>query len=233
MRCFDTEFRESMSTDAWFTSLEAEDRHALLSESDLLHLHTGEFIFRRGDPPNGFYGLVDGLAKASTLREDGKEAILVVLEPGNWFGEIAMIDGLPRSHDVVAMEPVRVRRLRKAAFESMMMHARFARAIALLQAMRMRGTFAFMEDLALRSTRARIARRLQRLVRGDAALGAAQARQVVPVTHGVLAMMLGITRQTLALELKHIAAEGAIVLGYRHIEIASMEKLRAIGRNVG
>ena len=45
-----------------------------------------------------------------------------------------------------------------------------------------------------------------------------------------LAMMLGITRQTLSKELSALVAEGAVVLGYRRIEIASVEVLERLGK---
>ena len=64
-------------------------------------------LFRQGDAvPAGqgaFYGVVGGAIKASSLRPDGKEAILAVLEAGNWFGEISLIDRQPRTHDATAM----------------------------------------------------------------------------------------------------------------------------------
>ena len=55
------------------------------------------------------------------------------------------------------------------------------------------------------------------------------ARPVVPVSQEALAMMLGITRQTLSKELKALAARGAISLGYRRIEIVSLDKLGSAG----
>ena len=64
-----------------------------------LRLRPGEMLFRQGDAPGGFYGLLGGLLKISSLREDGREAILVVLEAGNWIGEISLMDGEPRTHD--------------------------------------------------------------------------------------------------------------------------------------
>jgi CRP/FNR family transcriptional regulator, cyclic AMP receptor protein len=66
------------------------------------------------------------------------------------------------------------------------------------------------------------------LARGDATQARA-ARPVLPVSQEALAMMLGITRQTLSKELKALVADGAIRLGYRSIEIASAARLEAWG----
>jgi CRP-like cAMP-binding protein len=106
--------------------------------------------------------------------------------------------------------------------------ARFARAMAVLQAGRTRAMFNFFEDAAVRSTRSRVARRLLWLARGDASV-LPRDRHVISVTHETLAMMLGLTRQTLSLELKALAATGVLSLSYGRIVIESEQALRAIG----
>jgi CRP/FNR family transcriptional regulator, cyclic AMP receptor protein len=189
-------------------------------------------LFRQGDkvPPGkgSFYGLVGGAIKISTLREDGKEAILVVLEAGNWFGEISLIDQQPRTHDATALGAAEVLALPRAAFDALIKRDAFAQAICRMLAARTRSLYGMVEDATLRSTRARVARRLLLLARGDATQ-ARDARPVVPVSQEALAMMLGITRQTLSKELKALVTSGAIVLGYRNIQIASAPKLEAWG----
>jgi CRP/FNR family cyclic AMP-dependent transcriptional regulator len=91
-----------------------------------------------------------------------------------------------------------------------------------------RSLYGMLEDAALRSTRARVARRLRLLAHGDATQ-ALKARPVVPVSQEALAMMLGISRQTLSVELKAMVAQGAIALRYRCIEIVSAARLEALG----
>ncbi len=213
-----------MSSDAWFAGLELHERRLLLTNGEPVSLQAGEYVFRQGDRPDGFYGLVSGVLKASTLREDGKEAILAVLEAGNWFGEASVLDALPRVHDVVALAPSTLLRVQQQHCDKLMDRSTFTRALARLQAMHLRAVYALLEDTTLRSTRARIARRLRRLACGDAAPGATE-RQTIPITQENLAMMLGISRQTLAIELKALAMHGAISIGYGRIEIESPDKL--------
>jgi CRP/FNR family transcriptional regulator, cyclic AMP receptor protein len=225
----ENELLTRMSANSWFNTLETQDQRTLISGSEALRLRTGEFVFRHGDGPGGIYGLVNGSLKVSTLREDGREAILAVLEAGNWFGEASAIDGLPRSHDVAAVGPAELLRVEPRVFDELMLRASFARAIAMLQAMHIRAAYASLEDARLRPTRAQIARRLVRLARGDVSLEPTE-RHTITVTHDTLAMMVGVTRQTLALELKAMANEGAVALGYGRIDIVSMDKLTAIAR---
>lgn len=221
----------TLSANPWFGSLPPAERRQVLAESERVQLRAGEMLFRQGDRvPAGqgaFYGLLDGLLKVSSLREDGREAILAVLEQGNWFGEISLLDGLPRTHDATALGPTQVLVLPRAAFDALMHRHAFAQAICRLLAARTRSLYGMVEDATLRSMRARVAKRLLLLSRGDATL-ARQARPVVPVSQEALAMMLGITRQTLSKELKALVQAGAIALGYSRIEIASAQLLERV-----
>ncbi|MEJ5992187.1 Crp/Fnr family transcriptional regulator [Ramlibacter sp. PS3R-8] len=220
-----------MNANPWFAALPLADRRALLAACERQRLAPGEMLFRQGDPvPAGggaFYGVVSGGIKASSLREDGKEAILAVLEPGNWFGEISLLDGLPRTHDATAARDAEVLALPHAGFERMMKRHAFALAICRMLAARVRSLYGMVEDATLRSTRARVARRLLLLARGDATQ-ARDPRPVVPVSQEALAMMLGVSRQTLSKELQAMARAGAIALGYGRIEIASVAKLQSL-----
>ena len=221
-----------MSANPWFGALPLRERRAMLGAAELLRLRPGEMLFRQGDrvPPGkgAFYGLVAGSFKISSLREDGKEAILAVLEAGNWFGEISLIDQQPRTHDATAVGEAEVLALPRAAFDDLMKRHSFSQAICRMLAARTRSLYGMVEDATLRSTRARVARRLLLLAHGDATQ-AADPRPVVPVSQEALAMMLGITRQTLSKELKVLVELGAVVLGYGRIEVASAAVLERLG----
>ena len=216
-----------MAVNPWFAGLPTLDQQALLASAELMRLRPGEMLFRQGDALGGFYGLLGGSMKISTLREDGREAIFVLLEPGNWFGEISLLDGQPRTHDATALAASEVLVVPQAAFAAQMQGAAFSAAIARLLAGRIRSLYGMVEDAALRSMRVRVVRRLLMVARGDATL-AADARTIVPVSQESLAMMLGITRQTLSGELKALVALGAVALYYRRIEIVSVAKLQAM-----
>ncbi|WP_255440351.1 Crp/Fnr family transcriptional regulator [Caenimonas sedimenti] len=226
------ELLHRLSANPWFGALALGDRRAVLAACDRVRLRPGEMLFRQGDAvPAGtgaFYGLSSGSIKASSLREDGKEAILAVLEAGNWFGEISLIDGQPRTHDATALRECEVLALPRADFDALMKKPAFSHAVSRMLAARVRSLYGMVEDATLRSTRARIARRLLLLARGDATQSPG-ARPVVPVSQESLAMMLGVTRQTLSKELRVLVQAGAVVLGYGRIEIASTEKLQELG----
>lgn len=223
-----------MNANPWFAALPLADRRAVLAASEHLHLAPGEMLFRQGDAvPAGqgaFFGVLGGALKASSLREDGKEAILVVLEAGNWFGELSLIDQQPRTHDSTAVVEAEVLAVPRAAFDRLMKRPAFALGVCRLLAGRVRTLYGMVEDATLRSTRARVARRLLLLARGDATQ-ARESRPVVPVSQEALAMMLGVSRQTLSKELQGLAQEGAVALGYGRITIASLVRLEQFGKD--
>lgn len=203
----------ALSANPWFASLAPAVRAQMVGQAELGRLRHGEMLFRQGDAASGFYGLVSGTLKMSTLREDGKEAILAVIEAGIWFGEISLIDGQPRTHDATAFGNVEVLLLPRPVFDVLMERADFARAVAALLAGRIRLLYGIVEDATLRSPRARVARRLLLLACGGTALSP-RVRARVPVSQEALAMMLGVSRQTLSKELRLLAHEGIIKLGY-------------------
>jgi CRP-like cAMP-binding protein len=224
--------RAAMERNPWFTSMPRAQRETLVGAAELIHLRRGAMVFRQGDPVHaaggGFYGLAAGTIKISSLRQDGREAILAVLEPGNWFGEISLIDGSPRTHDATALSALDLLVVSPEAFAQQMQGRAFSHAVAALLAARVRGLYGLMEDATLRDLRARVARRLLVLARGDATQSA-QLRKRVSLPQEALAMMLGVTRQTLSKELNALAQERVIALGYGRIELLSLDALQRLG----
>ena len=223
-----------MERNPWFTSMPRAQREALVGAAELIHLRRGAMVFRQGDPMHaaggGFYGLAAGTIKISSLRQDGREAILAVLEPGNWFGEITLIDGSPRTHDATALESLDLLVVPPEAFAQQMRDVVFANAMAAMLAARVRMLYGLAEDATLRSLRARVAHRLLVLARGDATQSV-QLRRTLMLPQEALAMMLGVTRQTLSKELNALARDEVISLSYGRIELLSVDALQALVRS--
>ncbi|MDZ7936887.1 MAG: Crp/Fnr family transcriptional regulator [Rhodoferax sp.] len=219
-----TELLRKMSIDPWFAALPLAERRTMLALAQPLVLQAGDVIYRKGDAAVGFYGVADGRLRVFATGEDGREGILGMLEAGNWFGEAAMIDGSARPHTAVALEDMLVLHIAPVDFHSLMARSAFAQGVAKLLCARLRSLFVLVEDAMLRTTRVRVARRIVALSRGDTTPGRL-ARTSVQVSHEDLAMMLGVTRQTLAKELKHLVRAEVLALGYGRIDILSPESL--------
>ena len=145
----------------WFAGLPGELQGALLDMAQVLQLQPGQRLFRRGDKPSGLYAVVEGAMRIGAVSESGKEALLTMLEPPSWFGEIALFDGMPRTHHACAdgvtvlwhlpQEPLR------ALLDEDPAHWRH---LGLLMALKLRLVFVGMEDRALLPADLRLARRL-------------------------------------------------------------------------
>jgi len=75
-----------------------------------------QVLFEHGEPGDGCYFVHQGVLKVARRSETGEQRILAVLGPGAIVGELAMIDGLPRSATVVALRPCRLSFMSRAAF---------------------------------------------------------------------------------------------------------------------
>ncbi len=82
---------------------------SLLAKGKPRQLAADEVLFTSGDPGDGFYRLDEGLLKVSIASATGAERILTVLGPGTIVGDLAIIDGLPRSASVTALRPSKLR----------------------------------------------------------------------------------------------------------------------------
>src|SRR5579885_2169756 len=87
----------------WFRDLPPAVVEELASFAVPRRLDDGALLFAKGDAADGLYGVVSGRVRISAAGADGKELLVNLFEPGDWFGEISMFDGLPRTHDAWAI----------------------------------------------------------------------------------------------------------------------------------
>jgi len=214
----------------WFATLAPALARALLDAARPLRLAQGEMLYLQGEPTvnvrDGIWGVVSGSMRLSVMHENGNEAILTIVEAGNWFGETALLEDLPRAATATAQEDSELLAVSAERFEALMRDADFAYAIARLEAQRLRAALGLLADMALHGTRARVARRLLMLARGDLT-NASNPRSTIFISQDHIAMMLGMGRTTLNTELRALARSGAIALRYGQIEVRDLELLGA------
>jgi len=101
-----------------FKEVKGESLERLAGQIRLVALSEGEIIFREDEPADGLYIIKSGMAKVTkwATESEGVAAVLSILRQGNSFGEIGLIDGLPRSAGVSAMGPVECYFLPRAEF---------------------------------------------------------------------------------------------------------------------
>lgn len=163
-------------------------------------LTADETLFLAGDPGDGIYRLDEGLLKVSIASASGSERILAILGPGSIVGDLAIIDGLPRSASVTALRECKLRFLSRAAFE------KFAAAepaiykyLLNVMAARLRDTDAIVAAGSFLPLKGRVARALLDLAQAfgnDVGQGRVVIRQ--KVSQSDLAAMAGIARENVS-----------------------------------
>ena len=213
---------------AWFRAAPDALRDQLLASGRMRRLPAGQRLFSRGDADDGFYCVLDGLMRIGAASANGKEALLAVIEPVNWFGEIALFDGQPRTHDAYAERDTLLFHVPRAALAAMLeRNPALWHAFGLLLTHKLRLAFDAIEEAALLPAAQRVARRLLLMAGGYGNAGrAGELRRVLKVPQEDLAMMLALSRQTTNQILRQFETQGALALRYAEIEIVDVRKLR-------
>lgn len=210
--------------DPWFSGLSASQQAALWGSTRPRKLAGGAVLWAQHKPTlpaSGFAVLAEGLLKMSSVGPSGAEAVLGYIYPGQWFGESAWADGLGHVRDITAERPSVIHTVSPERMEELMADTGLARKLLQLQAERNRFAHSVLEDFSLRSLKARTARRLMLLACRDN-VHARPEHLALDVSHDALASMLGVTRQSLSVQLRSLRAVGAIAQGYSQIVITSL-----------
>jgi CRP/FNR family cyclic AMP-dependent transcriptional regulator len=184
-----------------------------------------EVIFHQGDPGDSLHIVDEGAVKITLPSPDGEEAIIATLRPGDFFGELALLDGAPRSATAVSLEVTTTLALQRDAFMELLDADRGLRD-ALLAGLthELRRVTGHVEELHFLDLAGRLAMRLARLA-ADADPGSDQVRLDWPYTQSDLASMIGGTRQSVNKLLSELVADGLLVLEPDTLVIPSVQAL--------
>lgn len=209
-----------LAANPWFTDLPPAATQRMVAMAQRRVYEDGGLIHAKGDEPAGIMAVLTGRVMVSSGLADGQEAILTYLEPGQWFGEIAMFDGQPRTHDARAVGQCTLLLLPRVEFHRMLadLPALYPHFLRLL-CQRLRMAFAFIEDAALLPFPARLAKRLLQLADsyGEAHPHGVLINLHLPQEH--LGTMLAASRQTVNKELKAWERQGWARIEYGRLII--------------
>lgn len=222
------EERSNIESGSWFSKLSLPLRQAILSRAVVRRLPDGALLTARGAPAEEWVGVAKGAVRVSSVSLSGKQVTLTYAEPGTWFGDIALFDGLPRTHDGNAHGDTTLLVVRKPDFRELLeRHAELYDALLRLNCRRLRLMFDAIEDLNTRPLGARLARQLLLLARSYGEPEGDAIRIGLQLAQEDLAQLLGASRQRVNQELKSLEREGALRLEPTRIVVLSKDKLLA------
>ena len=168
-------------------------------------------ISARGDPPEEWMACAKGAVRVSSTSLSGKQITFTYVEPGIWFGDVAILDGDTRTHDGYAHGETSILCVAKADFQKILAsHVELYDALLRLQARRIRQLFGLVEDLNTLPLRSRLAKQLLHLARsyGVPSLHhGSETRIGLHLAQEELAQLLGASRQRVNQELKAMERE--------------------------
>ena len=190
----------SAPRDTLMSVLPAALSAGLFRQARTVELAANQTLFLAGDAADGCYRVDEGLLKVSFISPSGAERILAVLGPGTIVGELAMIDGAPRSASVTAIRSAKLVFVSRAAFEAFAhAHPDIYRHFTALLARRLRDIDDALAATSFLSLRGRVARALLSLAEAfgkDVGSGRTLIHQ--KVSQSDLAAMAGIARENVS-----------------------------------
>jgi CRP/FNR family transcriptional regulator, cyclic AMP receptor protein len=187
----------------------------------------GAIVFSQGDPGDALYGVITGKIRISASSPDGKEMFLNIMEPGDTFGEIALLDGHPRTATASATAPADLIIIMRNDFLHLLQReAELVSHLLQLLCQRIRWTSGLAEETALLGVPARLAQRLL-------SLGALHGRETpngvqLTISQEDVARFLGLSRQVVNQYLQSWKASRWVDLGRGKITIVAENALRDI-----
>jgi CRP/FNR family cyclic AMP-dependent transcriptional regulator len=224
------EERKNIDQGPWFARLSEPLRQGILACSRVQRLHDGELMAARGSDAQAWCGVAAGAVRISSVSLAGKQVSLTYVEPGTWFGDIALFDGLPRTHDGHAHGATTLLTVGKADFQSLLAtHVELYDALLRLNCRRLRLMFDALEDLNTRPLASRLARQLLLLARSYGIRQAdGELRIGLSLAQEDLAHLLGASRQRVNQELKALERDGVIRVEPSKLVVLARDRLLAL-----
>ncbi len=156
--------RDALLASPFFKHMRLDELDEIIGFAAERRLPRGTMIFAKGDPGSSMMAVLAGRVRVSAVSADGKEVTLNVIGPGEIFGEIALLDGKPRSADASALEDTVLMVVERKQFLPFLMKSEtLVERLLVVLCDRLRRTSLALEEIALFDLTARLARLLVKL----------------------------------------------------------------------
>ena len=174
-------------------------------------------LVQEGQHPDAMFIVLTGKVKIYVSDEEGKELVLSTLGPGDYFGELALLDGAPRSATVSTIENATLVRMDKNQFDACVNRIpQIALNMLTNLASCIRNLNDHVKDLALLDVYGRVARTILRLATADG-----DEMKTDPITQQEIANMVGASREMVSRVLNSLKSDGYITISEKRITICN------------
>ncbi|HEU5330418.1 MAG TPA: Crp/Fnr family transcriptional regulator [Thermomicrobiales bacterium] len=187
----------------------------------------GTIIFHRDDPGAALHIITAGLVKLVLTSLEGREVTVGILRPGDFFGELALLDGGPRSASAIALDAVETLTLDRTPFVAILeRQPQMASALLAVLGDRLRRTDELVQDILFLDLPGRLAKQLLALAGEHGVPGAGGTRIDLRLNQSDLAAIVGATRESVNRCLNAYAERGLLRVERDAITILQPEALQ-------
>ena len=210
-----------------FEALSIKDREELAQLLRYQTIKKGEILFRKGDEGTALYLIKSGRIRIVLKVRLEDEMTLAVLSDGDFFGEMSLLDGLPRSSDASAHEDTELYVLNRTDFIRFLMHSEHAmKAILYTLSTRLRKTDDLLGETAFLNISSRLAKRLVELAETRGIHQAGSMHVELTLTQKELASLVGVSRESINKELKRWRARNLVATSRNRLIITDLAAIR-------
>jgi len=203
-----------------FNGLEPHDLARLAGIARETILATDETLFDQGDESDGLYVIISGIVRIYLTADDSREATINLLEDGDVIGEIALLDGLPRSAGAAALTDTRLIFIPREPFLTLFDSSpALARQMVLMLCERLRAANGQVNQAMFHDLRHRLLVLLRQLAIIHGHIDKDVAVVDLDLTQGTLAQMLGASREAVNKQLRALAKQGRIEMDGPRIRV--------------
>jgi len=218
--------KDILRKDTLLSCLVPDSVNSLMGIAVIKNASEGQVIHRKGDEPAGLIRVLNGRIRAGATDIAGTEFLLTTIAPGDWFGEISILDGKPRTHDAVALDDCVYALFPTMALRRMSIeHPDIHELMVQMLCAHIRGAFSALDDFLLISPERRLAKRVIEMHSKQ------NGEATIKMSQQDLSDLIGLSRQSINKILKSWEHKGLIARIYRGFDIVSVDGLHDLASN--
>ena len=212
-----------------FDGISSSDMQEMEKITHMEEVKKRQPLYLPGDPSSSVYLLKKGRVKIANTAPSGKEVTFEILEPGEVFGELEVLEDAPRSTSAEALDDTLICVIPRKDFDQYLaMHPNVTVKLTKLIGLRLRKIQSRVEDLVFRDVPARLAHLLVELGKTDGVTDKQGIRLKAKLTHQEMANLIGCSRETVSATMGHFRDQGLIHVDGRTITIVNEKRLSAL-----